>query len=76
MFNVGTVVAQSTPYGYGGIGIVRLTGPDTVKILGDLTNRSKDELGFIKPRLAYRWIIFDENKEPFDDAVLTLFKGP
>ena len=76
MFNGGTVVAQSTPYGYGGIGVVRLTGPDTIKILGDLINLSKDKLSDVKPRVAYREIIFDENKEPFDDAVLTLFKGP
>ena len=76
MFNDSTVVAQSTPYGYGGIGVVRLTGPDTIKILGDLINLSKDKLSDVKPRFAYRWIIFDENKEPFDDAVLTLFKGP
>ncbi len=76
MFNGSTVVAQSTPYGYGGIGVVRLTGPDTIKILGDLINLSKDKLSDVKPRFAYREIIFDENKEPFDDAVLTLFKGP
>ena len=76
MFNDSTVVAQSTPYGYGGIGVVRLTGPDTIKILGDLINLSKDKLSDVKPRFAYREIIFDENKDPFDDAVLTLFKGP
>ena len=71
-----TVVAQSTPYGYGGIGVVRVTGPETIRILGELAILSKNKLGSIKPRFAYREIIFDENKEPFDDAVLTFFKGP
>jgi tRNA modification GTPase len=36
----------------------------------------KNRLRTIKPRVAYRKIIFDENKEPFDDVVLTLYKGP
>jgi len=71
-----TVVAQSTPYGYGGIGVVRVTGPDALRILGDLTSMPKNRLRTIKPRVAYREIIFDENKEPFDDVVLTLYKGP
>ena len=76
MVNGYTVVAQSTPYGYGGIGVVRVTGPDSLRILGDLTSMPKNRLRTIKPRVAYREIIFDENKEPFDDVVLTLYKGP
>ena len=70
------MVAQSTPYGYGGIGVVRVTGPDSLRILGELTSMPKNRLRTIKPRVAYREIIFDENKEPFDDVVLTLYKGP
>ena len=76
MTNYDTVVAQSTPYGYGGIGVIRVTGPDTIAILSRLTNTSKDGLLNFKPRLASRNIIFDEDKEPFEDAVLTFFKGP
>ena len=76
MTNDDTVVAQSTPYGYGGIGVIRVTGPDTIAILSRLTNTSKDGLLNFKPRLASRNIIFDEDKEPFEDAVLTFFKGP
>ena len=71
-----TVVAQSTPYGYGGIGVVRVSGPDALQILGRLTNLSKERLRAFKPRFVYKEIVLDENKEPFDDAVLTYFKGP
>ena len=76
MANGDTVVAQSTPYGYGGIGVIRVTGPDALRILGRLTNLSKERLRAFKPRLVYKEIVLDENKDPFDDAVLIYFKGP
>ena len=71
-----TVVAQSTPYGYGGIGVVRVTGSGAVKILGRLSGISKNELQNIEPRKALNRTIFDENSNPFDDAVVTLYKKP
>ena len=50
-----TVVAQSTPYGYGGIGVVRVSGPSAVKILGRLSGMSKNKLRTIKPRKVYKF---------------------
>ena len=76
MANGDTVVAQSTPYGYGGIGVIRVTGPDALQILGRLTNLSKERLRTIKPRLVYKELILDEKKDPFDDAVIIYFKSP
>ena len=76
MVNEDTIVAQSTPYGYGGIGVVRVTGPSSIRILGSLTNLSKKSLHAFKPRFVYKKTIFDENKEPFDDVVIIFFKGP
>ena len=54
MVNGDTVVAQSTPYGYGGIGVVRVTGPDALSIFGALTSMSKNRLCTVKPRVTYR----------------------
>ena len=71
-----TVVAQSTPYGYGGIGVVRVSGPSAVKILGRLSGMSKNKLHAIKPRKAYKRSVLDENNNPFDDVVVTLYKKP
>ena len=76
MANGDTVVAQSTPYGYGGIGVVRVTGPSAVKILGRLSGMSKNKLRTIKPRKVYKRSILDENNNPFDDVVVTLYKKP
>ena len=70
------MVAQSTPYGYGGIGVVRVPGPSAVKILGRLSGMSKNKLRTIKPRKVYKRSILDENNNPFDDVVVTLYKKP
>jgi len=74
--NGDTVVALSTPYGYGGIGVVRVTGPCALQVFGGLSCLSKNKLRTIKPRFAYKEIIFDENKKPFDDVIITFYKGP
>ena len=76
MANGDTVVAQSTPYGYGGIGVVRVSGPGAIKILAGLLGVPKIKLRDIKPRKAYKKTILDENNNPFDDAILTLYKKP
>ena len=76
MANGDTVVAQSTPYGYGGIGVVRVSGPGAVKILGGLSGMSKNKLRDIKPRKSYKKTVFDEKNNPFDDVVITLYKKP
>ena len=71
-----TVVARSTPYGYGGLGVVRITGPGSLRILANLTNRPKDHPRTLTPRVVYKEVVFDESKEPFDDVVITYFKSP
>ena len=76
MANGDTVVAQSTPYGYSGVGVVRVSGPEALKILGDLSGISKSKLHTIKPRVAHRGTVFDENDDPFDDVIFTLYKKP
>ena len=76
MANGDTVVAQSTPYGYGGIGVVRVSGPGAIKILAGLLGVPKIKLRDIKPRKAYKKTILDENNNPFDDAIVTLYKKP
>ena len=76
MANGDTVVAQSTPYGYSGVGVVRVSGPEALKILGDLSGISKNKLHTITPRVAHRGTVFDENKDPFDDVIFTLYKKP
>ncbi len=69
-----TIVAPATPLGRSGIGVIRLSGADSLAIVRKLT---KDENFSPKPRFAYLKKIFDlETKEVLDETLITYFKSP
>jgi tRNA modification GTPase len=61
-----TIVAIATPHGRGGIGVVRISGPDAAAIAGTLTNYATFE-----PRHA-TFITFAHQ----DHVVVTFFRAP
>ncbi|MDP2718950.1 MAG: tRNA uridine-5-carboxymethylaminomethyl(34) synthesis GTPase MnmE, partial [Dehalococcoidia bacterium] len=66
-----TIAAISTPIGEGGIGIVRLSGPEAGEIAknifsGKLENR----------HLAYGFITDPETREPVDEVLLSFMSAP
>ena len=61
-----TIVAIATPAGRGGLGVVRLSGPDASRIAGVLIGRTKP----LKPRHA------TFAKRADDHVVCTLFEAP
>lgn len=80
-----TIVAIATPAGRGGIGVIRLSGPEAARIAGDLVGRTKP----LTPRhatfakLKGAWHPFspsgrDEKGQsnPNDHVVLTYFVAP
>ena len=72
---VDTIAAISTPPGRGGIGIVRLSGPDAASIATKLV-RLRQPLEHARARLAD---VLDENDaapERIDEAVITWFAAP
>ena len=73
---VDTIAAISTPPGRGGIGIVRLSGPQSASIAAQLV-RLRQPLEHARARLAE---VLDENdsteKEQIDEAMVTLFAAP
>ncbi len=72
---VDTIAAISTPPGRGGIGIVRLSGPQAAEIAPQLV-RLRQPLEAARARLAD---VLDENDEaaaPIDEAVVTFFAAP
>ncbi len=69
-----TIVAISTPPGRGGIGIVRLSGPEAVLIATSLL-RLQSPLAHAKARLAH--VLDPTNPERvLDEALVTLFLAP
>ena len=67
-----TIAAIATPVGSGGIGVVRLSGPEALWIARRVTRRTRDP----KPRYAHLVEIFDGNDELIDQALLLFMPGP
>ena len=66
-----TIVAIATPPGVGGIGVVRLSGPDAFRIVVAVTGRR----GPFEPRHA-TLVRFDTPAGAIDRVVITAFPGP
>jgi len=72
---IDTIVAISTPPGRGGIGIVRLSGPQAPPITSQLVNL-RHPLEHARARLADVLDSSDVASEPIDEAVVTFFAAP
>lgn len=70
-----TIVAISTPPGRGGIGIVRLSGPEAASIAAQLVTLHQP-LEHARARLAEVLDSADAGGERIDEAVVTWFAGP
>ncbi len=70
--SVDTIVAIATPPGRGGIGIVRLSGPDALRIAEKLVPVRKP----IAPRTVCYGHVLDAAGDRIDDALLTWFPAP
>lgn len=71
-----TIVAISTPPGYGGIGIIRMSGKECFKIIDKIfepKNKSKDEIEGYKMKYGK---IFDSKGKSIDEVLVTYFTSP
>jgi tRNA modification GTPase len=73
-----TIAAISTPVGQGGIGIVRLSGPDAVTIADRIFRTGKDECLASAPshRMFYGQIIDPADGHTADEALVSLMRAP
>jgi tRNA modification GTPase len=71
---IDTIAAISTPPGRGGIGIVRLSGPQSASIAAQLVHLRQP----LEPARARLADVLDESEEPtrIDEAVVTFFAAP
>lgn len=71
-----TIIAISTPLGYGGLGIVRLSGKKSLSIAKKIF-KPKKQKAKIKPLRPILGNLYDfEQKEFFEEAYLTYFPQP
>jgi len=71
-----TIIAISTPIGYSGLGVVRLSGKRSLPIAKKIFKPNKNK-GKIPPRSPVLGNLYDfEHKEFFEEAYLTFFPEP
>lgn len=71
-----TIAAISTPLGEGGIGIVRLSGKDAIKIAEKIFKGDKPVSQITSHRVTYGEIIDPQTSDIVDEVLLTIFEAP
>lgn len=68
-----TIVAIATPPGRGGIGVVRLSGPDAPRIAARLTRRDEP---FVPRHATFARVFAPADDTPLDQVIVTWFDAP
>ena len=71
-----TIAAIATPLGEGGIGVIRISGPDSRKVLEDVFECAGESASLDGRRLTYGRIIDKENNQLIDECMAVFMKGP
>lgn len=72
-----TIAAISTPPGYGALGVVRLSGPDSLSILTRLVKTpATDPVEFQPNRASFQILINPETGLLIDEAIVVWFRAP
>jgi tRNA modification GTPase len=69
-----TIAAIATPLGSGGLGVIRISGPDSLSV-ADRLFRSSAPLSQVPSHTLHHGLVLDGG-EPLDDAVAAVFRAP
>ncbi|MDR3045868.1 MAG: tRNA uridine-5-carboxymethylaminomethyl(34) synthesis GTPase MnmE [Desulfovibrio sp.] len=72
----GSIVAIATPPGHGGVGIVRVSGPESHAILGRLFLPASPRFAGFRPWTLHRGRVCDATGAPLDDVLAVAMPGP
>jgi tRNA modification GTPase len=70
-----TITAVATPQGYGGIGIIRISGPESPALTRRLLKEG-NRISFVPNHAEFHQIINPETGTIIDEAIITYFKAP
>ncbi len=76
MFHSPTIAAIATPLGSGGIGIVRISGPESKEILRQIFVPAKKDLKDFRPWTLHRGRMIDAQGAMLDDVLAVYMPGP
>lgn len=71
-----TIVAQSTPPGFSGIGVIRMSGPDSLPILKTVFRRLHENEEIAERHAVYGHIVDPDTGEVIDDGIALVMRGP
>ena len=74
-----TIVAISTPLGEGGIGIVRMSGPNSILVASQIFRNNSGKIKRVKEfksHYLYHGKIMDQFNQPVDEVMLVVMKKP
>jgi tRNA modification GTPase len=75
--NIGdTIAAISTPHGVGGIGIIRISGPDAFRIAGVLFKGRRPIEEMKSHTISHGWIVKPHSGEKVDEVLVSKMAGP
>lgn len=75
-FNEATIAAMATPPGTGGIGIIRVSGPQSHAILQQLFQPKNPPQNFISHRLYFGAIIHPKTRAVIDEVLAVYMRAP
>lgn len=70
-----TIAAVATPAGYGGIGVIRLSGTESLSLIAKLL-RDGQKTSFTPQHASLQHLFNPETGNAIDEAVVTYFKAP
>ena len=77
MYKEDTIAAVATPVGEGGVGIVRVSGPDAERIAKEIFSRSAGRNGALRSHTLHSGTIREpKTGEVVDEVLLTLMRKP
>jgi tRNA modification GTPase len=74
-----TIAAIATPLGTGGVGVIRVSGPESLRILKRIFHKAgKDSFPhkFCSHRAVFGQLFFSDKKQLIDNCLVTYMKGP
>ena len=76
MTHTDTIAAIATPMGQGGVGIIRISGPQSHSVLRRMFVSSAPEFAGFKPWVLHHGIIVDDKRDALDDVLAVTMPGP
>ncbi len=71
-----TIAAIATPPGPGGIGIIRISGSESLPILNKIFSVHNSKTPITSHRLIYGWITNPQTKQPVDEVLVVFMRAP